>query len=49
MYEIIYWTENQDKINNAPKCYNTNDRKDFIHALEVLKDNGCEIEYATEL
>ena len=49
MYKVIYWTENQNKINSAPKYYETNDREDFIHAIDVINDNKFEIEFATEL
>lgn len=49
MFYMIYWLRNQSKMFSAPKYYETDDREDFIHALEVAKENGYEIEYATEL
>lgn len=49
MFRLIYWLHNQSKIFSAPQYYETDDREDFIHALEVANENGYEIEYATEL
>ena len=49
MYKLIYWLEGQSKLFSAPQYYETSDREDFIHALEVAKENGYEIEFATEL
>lgn len=49
MFEIIYWLPNQSKIFSEPQYYETNDREDFIHALQVATENGYEIEFATEL
>lgn len=48
-FEIIYWLPNQSKIFSEPQYYETNDREDFIHALQVARENGYEIEFATEL
>lgn len=49
MFELIYWLPDQDKICGAPKHYWTEDREEFIRALQFVKDNGYEIEFATDL
>lgn len=49
MFYMIYWLRNQSKILSAPQYYETDDRDDFIHALEVAEENGYEIEYSTAL
>lgn len=49
IFKIIYWLPNQSKIFSAPQYYETDDREDFIKALIVVKENGYEIEFATEL
>lgn len=49
MYRLIYWLPRQSKLFSAPNYYETDDRDDFIHALQVANENGYEIEFATEL
>lgn len=49
MFKMIYWLPNQSKICSAPQYYETDDREDFIRALLIAKENGYEIEFATEL
>lgn len=49
MFKLIYWLPNQSKLFSAPQYYETDDREDFIHALEVADKNSYEIEFATEL
>jgi hypothetical protein len=49
MFKIIYWLPNQSKMFSAPQYYETDDRENFIKVLIVAKENGYEIEFATEL
>ena len=49
LFKMIYWLPNQSKIFSAPKYYETDDRNDFVHALQIANENGYEIEFATEL
>lgn len=49
MFKMIYWLPRQSKIFSAPNYYETDDREDFIHALQIANENGYEIEFATEL
>ncbi len=48
MFKLIYWLPNQSKLFSAPQYYETNDREDFIHALQIVEENGYEIEFATD-
>ena len=48
-YTLVYWLPNQSKLFSAPECYETEDRDDFIRALDIANEKGYEIEYATEV
>ena len=49
MFKMIYWLPNQSKLFSEPQYYETDDRDNFIHALQIANENGYEIEFATEL
>ena len=49
MFKMAYWLSRQDKIAGAPQYYETDDREDFVNALEFVINNGYEIEFATEV
>lgn len=49
MFELIYWLPNQSKVFSLPQYYMSYDRDNFIHALQIAKDNGYEIEFASEV
>ena len=48
MFKMAYWLPRQNKIVGAPQYYETDDREDFVNALEMVINNGYEIEFATD-
>lgn len=47
LYELIYYLPRQPRMFCIPSKYTTESKAEFLKALEIAKEKGYQIEYAT--